>query len=575
MSRERARTLRFGDFEVDPAAGELRRGGVPVNLPPQPARVLAFLAGRPGEVVTREEIQAEIWGQETHVDFVQGLNYCIRQIRMALGDDASSPRYVETLPRRGYRFVGVVEAAAPAGGPAPKERIMFVVLPFENLGGDPEQEYFSDGLTDEMITELGRACPDRLGVIARTSSMKYKGTGASIDQISRELGVQYALEGTVRRSGERVRIGAQLIDVADRSHVWAHSYETSLRDILAVQSEVARDVSAHVQQKLVSDIYAGPARPALAAGAYEAYLKGRYFWHRRSSEDLRNSIRYFEEAIAKDPDYAEAYAGLADAHLTLLDYFMDPREAMANAASAVAKSLSLNDSLAEPHTSLAHASMHGFDWRTADRAFRRTFELNPSYAPAWFYYSNYKLAVARFAEALRAARRAVELDPISAVVECNEGTMNLYAGRYDEAERHFRHAMEMDSNLWAPQYDLARLFEERGDQTAAVKQFRRVAATSKGSPRTLASLGRALALQGAADEASDIRDKLERLSREMHVSAYYMALLCAALGERERAFEHLEVAYQRKDGDLIFIQVDKRHQDLRDDDRFRSIVHSG
>jgi TolB-like protein len=358
--------MRFGAFELDLASGELRKGNAPLRLQPQPLRVLVLLARRPGQLVTRDEIKKEIWAGETFVDFDQGLNYCIRQIRAALGDDAETPRFIETVTRRGYRFVAEV-----VSGRAPMERSrpMLVVLPFRDLSGKPDEEYFSDGLTEEMIAQLGRLNPQRLGVIARTSAMRYKGAGKSIEAIGRELGVSHALEGSVRRTAHRVRVTAQLVQVSDQTHLWAASFERPVGDILALQADFARAIAAQIGVQLTAEeqIRIASARP-VHAGAYEAYLKGRYFWKRRSREALQKSVQCFRAAIEIDPEYAAPYAGLADVHLTQLDYnHVSPRDAFVLADRMLVDALRLDNPLAEPHTSLGHLRLPRFDWAASPR----------------------------------------------------------------------------------------------------------------------------------------------------------------------------------------------------------------
>src|SRR2546430_3356384 len=339
--------LRFGVFELDPTSGELRKAGVEINLPPQPAKVLVLLATRAGQLITREELRQQIWGKETFVDFEHGLNSCIKQIRAALDDHPEAPRYIETRPRRGYRFIAPVrEVPAPVATGAPSEglpttpqhlgarrfgiaavgvvailiatgsfaglafprhavlpadKIMLAVLPFENLTGDTRQEYLSDGLTEEMITQLGRMHPERLGVIARTSAMQYKKTQKGMDQIGRELGVAYVLEGSLRRTGDHVRVSAQLIQVRDQTHLWAESYERDLRDILVLQSDVAQAIAREIDLKLTPQQQARIARARpIDPRVYELYSKGRYFWNKRSEEGYRRAIQYFQQAIARD-----------------------------------------------------------------------------------------------------------------------------------------------------------------------------------------------------------------------------------------------------------------------------------
>src|SRR5438445_5940532 len=489
--------LRFGVFDVDPESGELRKCGVEINLPPQPAEVLGLLATSAGQLATREELRQQVWVKETFVDFEHGLNSCIKQIRAALDDHPESPRYIETRPRRGYRFIAPVQevAARPVTPGAPSEglpttalrirprrysiaivalvlalfatgyfarfaptrhalspgdKIMLAVLPFENLTGDPRQEYLSDGLTEEMITQLGRMHPERLGVIARTSAMQYKKTQKGMDQIGRELGVAYVLEGSLRRAGDHVRVSAQLIQVRDQTHLWAESYERDLRDILVLQSDVAQAIAREIALTLSPQQQArmASARP-IDPRAYELYSKGRYFWNKRSEVGYTRAIQYFQQAIARDSEYAPAYAGLADAYALLgsMPNVELPRsEAMPRARTAAIKALTLDEGLAEAHTSLAFVQMHfDWDWPAAEREFTRALQLNPGDPPAPHWYAFWLLAHGRAEEALQEVRAAQRLDPLSLIINTDVGEMLYYGRRHDEAIEQGRRALELDS----------------------------------------------------------------------------------------------------------------------------------
>jgi TolB-like protein len=308
--------LEFGVFQLDVQTSELRKDGKPVRLQPQPVKVLALLAANAGSLVTREQIRSQIWSGDTFVDFEQGLNYCIAQIRSALGDQAKSPQYIETLQRRGYRFLAPVRGGAASDAAA--GRILLAVLPFENLSGDAGQEYFSDGLTEDMIAQLGRINPERLGVIARTSAMKYKNTRKTVSEIGRELGAAYLVEGSVRRGGSRMRVVSQLVRTADQTQVWSHTFERALTDVLALQGELATAIAREVRVSLAPHEAQRLARLApVDPQAHEAYLKGRYFWNKRTEEAMQQGITCFEEAIRFQPDYAPAYDGISDSYVML------------------------------------------------------------------------------------------------------------------------------------------------------------------------------------------------------------------------------------------------------------------
>jgi TolB-like protein/Flp pilus assembly protein TadD len=560
--------VRFGAFELDLGCGALYRGSELVRLEPQPLKVLLMLADRAGELVSRREIQKQVWQEHTFVDFEQGLNYCVRQIREALGDSAGSPRFIETVPRRGYRFVAPLEARH--GG-----RILLAVLPFENVGADPEKEYFSDGLTEEMIAQLGRLNPHELGVIARTSAMRYKRTTKGIDAIGGELGVAYVLEGSVRQIGSRVRVTAQLVQVTDQTPVWSDTLERSVGDILALQSEIAQAIATQVgieltprgQQRLADS-------RAIHSEAYDAYLKGRYFWKRRSREALQKSAEYFTRAIVIDSAYAPAYSGLADVHLTQLDYnYLRPRDAFALADQALHNALRLDDTLAEPHTSLGHLRLHQFAWIAAERAFTRAIDLNKGYDAAYYFRANLLAAFGRFDEAIAEATRTIELDPMTANTRQNRVFILYLARRYDEAVHEAMETLEMEPAHTSLHYYLGLAYERLDSFGLALEAFARVGPKSpEPGARVLAAVGQTRARAGQHGAARDAVRTLEALSANQYVSSYEMALLHAALGETDRAFELLSKAYDEFASGLPFVAVDPRWDEVRSDERFGALV---
>lgn len=563
--------VRFGAFDLDLASGELRKGDAPVRLQPQPLRVLTLLASRAGQLVSREEIQKQVWTDDTFVDFDQGLNYCIRQIRAALCDDAETPRFIETVPRRGYRFVANLQAVSPPM----VARIMLAVLPFQNLSTDSEQEYFSDGLTEEMIAQLGRLNSQRLGVIARTSAMRYKHTEKSIEVIGRELGVSYVLEGSVRRAGHRVRVTAQLIQAKDQTHLWAESFERAVGDILALQSDFAHAIATEIGVQLAPQEQVRLASPRLVdASAYEAYLKGRYFWKRRSREALQKGVQYFNHAIEIDPAYAPAYAGLADVYLTQLDYnYLPPRDAFALADQVLLDALRLDNTLAEPHTSLGHLRLHQFNWAAAARQFTRAIELNPGYDTAHYYYANLLAAFGRFDEALAEVNRTLELDPISANTRQNWLFILYLARRYDQAIEQVTDTMEMDPEYTALNYYLGQVYERQGAYACAIEAFHKVSQKSHSRGATvLAAIGYTHARAGNRDAAIDVLKELDELAAREYVSSYEIALLHLALGDKERAFSKLSKAYDDYSSFLPFLNVDSRLDEVRTDPRFLALV---
>ncbi len=573
-SAPRAPRLRIGPVVFDPETGELRGKGITSRLPPQPARVLALLASRPGEIVTREELRRLLWGAETFVDFEQGLNFCIRRIRAALGDEAERPAYVETLPRRGYRLIAPVEEVAATG--VPPGRAMLVVLPFENLGGDPDQEYFSDGLTEELIAQLGRLDPLRLGVIARTSAMAYKRTRKSVDEIGRELGVHYVLEGSVRSAGGRIRIAAQLVQVRDQTHLWAEAYERHLADLLAVQAELACAVAREIGVILAPPVSDARRRGAIDPTTYQAYLRGRYCWNKRTTESTRRAIGYFEDAIRIDPECARAHAGLADCYALLGDVgvvAVRPREAFAKAERAVGRALEIDAGLAEAHASLAHVRMHAFDWAGAEREFERSLALDPNYATARHWYALYLGAMERHAEAMAMMRRAQEMDPISPPIGTALGALLNYARRFDEAIEQCRRVREMDPSFAWVHVTLGTAYAQKGMHEEAVAALRQAVALSRDSGKR-GALGWAYAGAGSRAEALEILAELKEVPESSYAAPHPIAIIHAALGQADEAFEWLSRAREESAPEMVFLKVDPWLDGLRPDPRFRDLLRS-
>jgi len=611
--------LRFGVFELDLKTGELRRAGVRVKLQPQPFKALALLASRAQEMVSREELYAHIWG-DTIVE-EQNLNFCIKQIRDALGDDADSPRYIETLPKRGYRFLVAVEGlpkpgepgpVPPApdprprpwraallwiavlagaglvlflvrdrlpfwpGRPHPSERMMLLVLPFDNMSGDASQEYFSDGLTEEMITQLGRLNPDRLGVLARNTAMTYKDTKKSVTEIGKEVKVNYILEGSVRRAGNHVRISAQLIQVSDQNHLWAENYERGVEDVLAIQSEVARRIADSLAFELLPAGQAALERPAVNPDAYDAYFRGRYQWNKRTPEALRRSIEFYQEAVAADPNYALAYAGLADSYMLLASIPYDelpPHDAMPKAKAAAVRALALDDSLGQAHAALAYAKLvYDRDWHAADREFRRAIELNPGYATAHQWYAIYFWVTGQPDRALEEIQTAQALDPYSLVISLTRGWHYYYQRQYDLAIDDLSDTVRMEPAFFAGHFHLGMAYLQAGKPAEAVAELEQAVTLSGGSPLCRASLAYAYAVTGKKAEARRILDELAQLSKRRYVPALYPAAIYAGLGETDRALDWLEKASEERSDHFIFIGLEPTFDSLRAQPRFQALL---
>jgi TolB-like protein/DNA-binding winged helix-turn-helix (wHTH) protein/Tfp pilus assembly protein PilF len=615
-----SRIVSFGSFALNLRAGELHKSGVKVKLQEQPFQVLAFLVTHPGEVVTREQLGKELWPEGTFTDFDQGLNSAINKIREALGDSAESPRFVETLARRGYRFIAPVrelreQPHSPTGGKASVsaswwrkthyriaalllvvllilavrfgrqrlalragpsgEKVMLAVLPFLNYSGDPGQEYFNDGFTEEMITRLGSADPQRLGVIARTSSMKYKNTQKDVGEIGRELGVDYVLEGSVRRVGDRVRISAQLIQVRDQTHLWAESYERDAHDTLALESEVAIAIARQVERRLPAPhplalrTNARPVNP----DAYNLYLKGRYYWNQRTQDYFWKGIECFKQAIEKDPGYAPAYVGLADSYILLGPNDILPANQVYPLAKAAAlKALQLDDSLAEAHASLAFVMLL-YDWNPApaEKEFRRAIDLDPNYPTAHHWYAYDLVAMQRSDEAVAEIRRALELDPLSVIINTDVCQILFLSRRLDEAIAQCQKANQLDPQFNQAYWYLGLLYEQKGMFDQAFDAFLKATPGPADSPQGVATRA-AYRVSGIKGYWQQRLAMLTRQSQKQYVSPFTFAVSYARMGEKDSALENLGKAVDERYPSMVFVPIEPIFDGLRSDPRFADLL---
>jgi TolB-like protein/Tfp pilus assembly protein PilF len=493
-----SRIVRFGAFEVNFESAELRKSGMLQKLVGQPFEVLRVLLEYPQELVTRKELQQRIWPKDTFVDYDLALKKAVNRIREALGDSADSPRFIETVPRQGYRFIGSIEHDIPRFP-------SLAVLPLENLSHDPEQEYFAEGLTEALTTTLAKI--GDLRVVSRTSAMLYKGARKSLREIARELEVDAVVEGSVLRVGRRVRITTQLIDAKSESHLWAESYERDLRNVLALQSEVALAIAREIQVKLTpqEEIKLAQARP-VDPEAYEAYLKGRYYWNRRTKDLFPKSVQYFREAIAKDPGYAEAYAGLADCLSGFGAYgFVAPDEGCGKAKALALQALEMNRSLAETHTSVAWPTMwYDYDFKAAEREFERAIELNPRYATGHSQFGYCLGLMGRFEEAFTELKRAIRLDPTSSVIQWALGFVYWMARRYDEAIEQLEKTLEFDPGFAWAHGVLGWAYMGKSMYEPAITNAKKGTELLPGSTVLVSILGEAYAAAGCSDEAHRI-----------------------------------------------------------------------
>jgi TolB-like protein/DNA-binding winged helix-turn-helix (wHTH) protein/Flp pilus assembly protein TadD len=636
------RLIRFGAFELDVRSGELQKQGRKIRLEGQPVQVLICLLESPGELVTREELHRKLWPADTFVNFEHGLNAAVKRLRQALNDSADTPRFVETLPRRGYRFIAPIQAVDVSGdGPAvsvtpavtevpatqdlpeakdhgqvnlSERTVGFVrqrrllawgasgvallvvlgiftvwvlrpgshpppvirslaVLPLENLSGDASQEYFSDGMTDELITELGQI--SGLRVISRTSVMTYKGAHKSLPQIARELNVDSVVEGTVLRSGNQVRITAQLILAAADKHLWAQSYEGDLRDTLALQAKVARSIAGEIRIELTPHEQAVLKNAKrVIPEAYEAYLKGRYFWNKRTADGLKKAADYFNQAVEKDPSYAQAYAGLADSYALLGDWeyaILAPKEAYPRAKAAATKALELDSTLGEAHISLAFC-LDGFDWdwESAGREFRRGIELNPGYATGHHWYAWHLTALGRNDEAVAEMKKAASLDPLSLIISADLAEELLIAHRYDEAITQSRKTMDLDPRFAVAHYELGQAFVQKHMYNDAIAELQKAIALSGGSSTCTSNLAYAYAVSGMKNEAVRILNDLKNRSNHAFSNAPEIALVYVGLDEKDQAMAWLERAYAERFSPGVLLRP--AFDPLRSDPRFQDLL---
>jgi TolB-like protein/DNA-binding winged helix-turn-helix (wHTH) protein/tetratricopeptide (TPR) repeat protein len=617
-----AEIVRFGLFQLDLKAGELRKSGVKVKLQDQPLRVLTVLVEHAGQVVTRDELQQRVWPTDVYVTFDQGLNNAIKKVRDALGDSAENPRFVETVARRGYRFIAPISVGPELVGAAriepgvdrqhrfgasvlpqiawialtvvsiltplgywvwrraqvrdrpPSEGTVLAVLPFDNLSRDPEQEFFSDGLTEEMIAQLGKLNPKRLSVIARGSVARYKGSSLPPNQIGRELHADYLLQGSVRRESGRVRITVQLIQVRDQTDLWTESYDRELKDILALQDSVAKTIAYQIRITLPTESGNRLARQRIVdPEAYEAYLKGRYYWNKRTGEGLQKASVYFQQALDKDPVYVPAYSGLADCDSGLTWHgFTSPARTLPRAEAAARKAIEIDPSSAEAHASLGLVLNHRWDWPGAESEFKQALQLDPSYANAHHWYGDYLSIRGRHYEALTEAKEASKLDPLNQMIGTWVGLRYYLARKYDDAIEHSRSTIELDPNFAAAHLVLGEAYVQTGRHKEGLGELQIAASLSGGSPLYLADVGVAHALAGRKTEALQNIAQLLEISRNRYVSSYGVARVYAALNDKEQTFKWLQNAYDDRAVWMSYLAVDPMFDRFRSDQRFQDLL---
>jgi TolB-like protein/DNA-binding winged helix-turn-helix (wHTH) protein/Flp pilus assembly protein TadD len=657
-------SIRFGeDFELDLRPRRLRRGCHVLKLERIPLEILILLLEHAGEIVSREKIVARVWGNDVFLDTDNSIRGAIRKVRQALKDDSETPRFIQTVTGRGYRFIAPIISPAeehPTEPPKPEAQValagtqsfvsepdsraqggsrglmdqkqeqtagqipstetarrrvprrtqrrlvvglssfamvsvlsllalwgrgsrvpavlqrktVLAVLPFDNLSRDPDQEFFSEGLNDEMIVQVGKLSRERLTVIARSSVAKYKGSKLTAKEIGRELNADYLVQGSVRRSSDRVRITVQLIQAQNQTDLWTESYDRELKDVLAVQDSVVRSIASQIHIALTAEEKARLANSRqIPPDAYLAYLKGRYYWNKRTGDSLQRAEQYFQQAIDSDPAYAAAYSGLADCNSGLAWHgFKAPADALPKAYSAARKAVEIDPQSAEAHASLGLVLSHRWDWGGAEAEFKRALELDPQYANAHHWYGDHLSIRSRHGEALAEAMHALELDPLNLMISTWVGLRYYMAGDYSHAIDQNRNSVELDPNFAAAHLLLGEDYRGAGLRSEAVNESKKAANLSGDSPLYTAQVAVALAVAGRNDDALRIAHELERASRKRYVSPYGLAQIYAASNKNEDTFRWLQAAYEDHAVWMGYLAVDPIFDRYRSDKRFKDLL---
>jgi len=624
-----SRVIRFGIFEVDLQAGEIRKAGLRQKLAGQPFQVLQVLLERPQEIVTREELRERIWPGNTFVDYELALKKAVNRLREVLGDSAESPHFIETIPRRGYRFIGAITPPSPvpsesvepsflnavgaletaeqpvAAHPSRRNipwkvagslaltgvatlllwfnadkirsRIFarsrsleihsVAVLPLEDLSRDPEQEYFTDGMTDELITELAKF--GNLRVISYTSVWRYKQTNLPLPEIARELGVDAIVEGRVMRSGDRVRITAQLIDARSDTHLWADTYERDVRDILALQDEVAQRIATQVGINLSPSEQTRMASTRIVnSEAYEAYLKGNFYWNRSNCEGSKKALQFFQQAVANDPNFAPAYLGLAEAYFTLGDWGCWPQqEAFAKSKPAALRAIELDPNLGAAHTWLGMlAFFYEWEWQNAEREFKQAIQLDPNYSFAHLSYAVFLVTMGRPEQGFAEMKRAHKLDPTSELTNMVSVHVLYLARHYDQAIEQAKIAIELNPGSWGAYVWLGESYERKGMYEQADAAYLKSKALEGLGPEELAVFRSAYRKSGIRGHW---QQELARVSPNKLECG--RTVIFAHIGDKDRTLEYLNQDFQHHCTDLRSLNVDAIYDNLREDPRFQDV----
>ena len=571
------RIIRFGEFEVDLQAGRLTKQGVKVRLREQVFQVLSMLLEHAGQVVTREELRTRLWPGDVFVDFELNLNTIVARLREALGDSAEHPRYIETLPKRGYRFLPTPTECV-ASEAVPQRRVRLIVLPFTNVSGNPAEEYFSDAMTDELITALCQIAPEQLAVIARTTAMHYKNCEKDVAQIGRELGVDYVVEGGVRRSDNRVAMNVQLIQTTDQTHVFARKYDTPVNELFGLQTSIAEDIAAHI-----------PSLPALRGGArlrkrptedlqaYQLYRQGRHQMDRETLEGLDKAKECFEEAIARDPRFALAYDALGELYWwTGFFGYLPPKQAYSVGLWATLRALEIDHTLAETHSLLGQYRVRQkgvYNWPQVRREMTLALELDPSsplvrmrYAASWL------LPHGQLREGIAQLERGLEFDPLSCMLHCWLSIFLWLARDFDRAMREAKFMEKLDPESYLAQMTIGNVYRESGMLEEAIMAHRRAVELSGGMPQMVGLLGLDIARSGNRAEARSLLQRLQATASQAYVTPTSFAWIHLGLGEVDDAFIWLERAIDQGDAFIIPIKTYPFLDPIRGDPRFLALL---
>ena len=617
-----SKIVHFGVFQVDLHSGELYKAGLRVKLQQQPLQVLTLLLERPSVVVTREELRAKLWPTDTFVDFEHSLNTAVRKLRDALGDAAENPIFVETVPRKGYRFIAPVERPASDALTTPAQTLLpqttptaepgvvagnrkratvlvltfamvagllgslgwkivrdrrvslhirsLAVLPLANLSGDPEQEYFSDGLTEALTNDLGKF--SALRVISRTSVMHYKGSKKTVPEIARDLNVDAVIEGTVLRSGNHVRVTVNLIQAWPERHLWAEDYETEAEDLLSVQVNVAQSVARQIQLRVTPPEQSRLSSHTVNPAAQDLFFRGLRARNSGTAEAAKNAIGYFQQSIQKDPTYAPAYAGLAATYAEWYPGESGPRETMPKAREAAQKALALDETLPNAHTVMGYIEFcYDWNWADAEKEFKRALELDPNDLSAHNNFARELVILGRTDEGLVHMRQAISLDPYSRGGDYPIWVTYL-AHRYDEAEQLATAKIALDPNDPWNHYDLALVYEQMGKPTESVQEYLKFESLSGAEPRTIVRLQEAFGKSGARGFWRRHLEDYREAAKSGYVNAGMVAQACARVGERDCAFEWLEKGFQDRSDLMVTLNADPVFDGIRTDRRFQDLI---